>query len=235
MSEIAAFNGFPRELIQFYQDLSRNNAKSWFNEHKDIYRRHVIAPAQAFVVSMGERLRLLSPGIVADTRASGAGSIFRIYRDLRFSKDKQPYKTFLGIFFWEGNGKKMENPGFYFHLEPDNLMLGVGMHTFPRPLLDTYRDSVAHREHGVALAQAIGQVSAKGPYHVGGRHYKRIPAGYDADHKNANFLLHNGLHASTESPIPEELFSESILDYCFDRFEDMASIHHWLVAMMERA
>jgi hypothetical protein len=208
MSENAAFNGFPRELIQFYQGLSRNNDKSWFNEHKDMYRRHVIAPAQAFVVSMGERLRMLSPGIVADTRASGAGSIFRIYRDLRFSKDKQPYK---------------------------NLMLGVGMHTFPRPLLETYRDSVVHREHGVVLAQAMEQVSARGPYPAGGRHYKRSPAGYDADHKNADVLLHNGLYASTESPIPEELFSESILDYCFDRFEDMASIHHWLVAMMERA
>jgi len=118
MSETAAFNGFPRELIQFYQGLSRNNDKSWFNEHKDIYARHVIAPAQDFVVSMGERLRMLSPGIVADTRANGAGSIFRIYRDLRFSKDKRPYKTFLGIFFWEGSGKKMENPGFYFHMEP---------------------------------------------------------------------------------------------------------------------
>ena len=235
MSENAGFNGFPRELIQFYQGLSRNNDKSWFNEHKDIYRRHVIAPAQAFVVSMGERLRVLSPGVVADARANGAGSIFRIYRDLRFSKDKQPYKTFLGIFFWEGNGKRMENPGFYFHLEPDHLMLGVGMHTFPRRLLETYRDSVVHREHGVALAQAIEQVSAKGPYNVGGRHYERIPAGYDAHHKNTDLLLHNGLYASTESPIPEELFSESILDYCFDRFEDMAPIHHWLVAMMERA
>ena len=235
MSENAGFNGFPRELIQFYQGLSRNNDKSWFNEHKDIYRRHVIAPAQAFVVSMGERLRVLSPGVVADARANGAGSIFRIYRDLRFSKDKQPYKTFLDIFFWEGNGKKMENPGFYFHLEPDHLMLGVGMHTFPRRLLETYRDSVVHREHGVALAQAIEQVSAKGPYNVGGRHYERIPAGYDAHHKNTDLLLHNGLYASTESPIPEELFSERILDYCFDRFEDMAPIHHWLVAMMERA
>ena len=226
------FDGFPKELVTFYQDLSQNNNRDWFNEHKDIYKQYVVASAQDFVRAMGERLRALSPNVVADTRASGAGSIFRIYRDTRFSKDKTPYKTFLGILFWEGNRKKVENSGFYFHLEPSKLMLATGMYVFPRPLLEAYRDAVVHHEHGSALVQAVKQVSASGPYQIGGRHYKRIPHGYDATHENVDFLLYNGLYASIESDIPEELYTEAILDYCFDRFKDMYPIHQWLVAMM---
>jgi len=228
------FDGFPKELVTFYQDLSQNNNRDWFNEHKDVYKQYVIAPAQDFVRAMGERLRELSPNVVADTRASGAGSIFRIYRDTRFSKDKTPYKTFMGIFFWEGSRKKTENSGFYFHLEPPKLMLATGIHAFPRPLLEAYRDAVVHSEHGAALVQAVERVS-RGPYQIGGRHYKRIPRGYDATHENADFLLYNGLHASIESDIPEELYTEDIVDYCFDRFKDMYPIHQWLLAMMERA
>ncbi len=228
------FDGFPKELVTFYQNLSQNNNRDWFNEHKDIYKQHVIAPAQDFVRAMGERLRELSPNIVADTRTSGAGSIFRIYRDTRFSKDKTPYKTFLGILFWEGNRKKVENSGFYFHLTPSKLMLAAGMHVFPRPLLEAYRDAVVHPQHGSALVQAVEQVSARGSYQIGRHHYKRIPRGYDATHENADFLLNNGLYASVESDIPEELYIEDILDYCFERFKDMYPIHQWLLAMMER-
>jgi uncharacterized protein (TIGR02453 family) len=228
------FDGFPKELVTFYQDLSQNNNRIWFNEHKDIYKQYVIAPSQDFVRAMGERLRELSPNVVADTRTSGAGSIFRIYRDTRFSKDKTPYKTFLGILFWEGNRKKVENSGFYFHLEPSKLMLATGMHVFPRPLLEAYRDAVVHHEHGSALVQAVKQVSARGPYQIGGHHYKRVPRGYDATHENADFLLYNGLYASVESDIPEELYIEDILDYCFERFKDMYPIHQWLLTVMER-
>jgi uncharacterized protein (TIGR02453 family) len=228
------FDGFPRALVAFYEDLSYNNNRAWFNEHKDIYKQHVIAPAQDFVRAMGARLRALAPDVVADPRANGAGSIFRIYRDTRFSKDKTPYKTFLGIFFWEGSRKKTENSGFYFHLEPPRLMLAAGIHVFPRTLLGVYRDAVVDPEHGSALVKAVKQVSARGPYEIGGRHYKRVPQGYDAAHENADFLLHNGLHATIEGDIPEELYTEGCLDYCFERFRDMAPIHDWLRIILER-
>jgi uncharacterized protein (TIGR02453 family) len=182
---------------------------------------------------MGVRLRTLAPNIVADARTNGAGSIFRIYRDIRFSKDKSPYKTYMGIFFWEGPRRKMENPGFYLHLAPPRLMLGAGIHMFPRPLLEAYRGSVVDPDLGPALVQAVEQVTSQGPYRIGGQHYKRIPRGYDPAHENASFLLYNGLSASSEGPIPPELHSAEFLDYCFERFEDMFPIHRWLVAMME--
>jgi len=197
-----------------------------------VYREYVIAPAQDFVRAMGERLRALAPDVVVDTRTTGGGSIFRISRDTRFSKDKTPYKTFLGIFFWEGTRKKTENSGFYFHLEPPRLMLAAGVHVFPLPLLETYRDAVVDPDHGPALVRAVAQVAARGPYQVGGRHYKRVPRGYEATHENADYLLHNGLSALIESDVPEELFTEECLDYCFERFRDMAPIHAWLRTLL---
>jgi uncharacterized protein YbdZ (MbtH family) len=79
----------------------------------------------------------------------------------------------------------------------------------------------------------VAQVTARGPYQVGGRHYKRIPRGYDATHENADYLLHNGLSASIETDVPEELFTDACLDYCFERFRDMAPIHAWLRTILE--
>jgi uncharacterized protein (TIGR02453 family) len=232
--ELTEFAGFPRELVAFYRDLAENNDREWFNERKDSYKANVLAPAQQFVMALGERLRILVPRIVADPAASGRGSIFRIYRDTRFSKDKSPFKTYLGIFFWEGPGKKMENPGFYFHLEPPKLLLATGIHVFPRPVLKAYREAVVDPELGAALVSAIDQVRSSGPYRVGEQHYKKVPRGYDASHPNAEYLLFNGLTASVEGDIPNELYSAAILDYCFDRFEDLLPLHRWLIQLMQR-
>jgi uncharacterized protein (TIGR02453 family) len=230
---MSTFKGFPREIVTFYKGLVRNNDRGWFEAHKSDYKNHVITPAKNFVMAMGERLRELSSGIIADTRTNGAGSIFRIYRDTRFSSDKSPYKAFLGILFWEGSRKKTENSGFYFHLEPEKLMLATGIHIFTKPVLKAYRDAVVHPEYGMTLLEAIEDVTAIGKYQVGGTHYKRIPSGYNANHKNAKFLLYNGLYAFTEGDIPDELYSEALLDYCFEKFRDMILIHRWLVTVTE--
>ncbi len=224
------FNGFSKEMVTFYKELTRNNNKEWFD--KAGYKTRVISPAQNFVLTMGERLREIAPNVMTDTRTNGAGSIFRIYRDTRFSQDKSPYKTFLGILFWEGSRKKLENSGFYFHLEADKLMLGVGIHIFSKALLKAYRDAVVHPDYGMTLLEAIESVTATGEYQVGGKHYKRIPRIYDASHKNAEFLKYNGLFASIEGDIPDELYSEALLDYCFERFHDMYPIHRWLLTVL---
>jgi uncharacterized protein (TIGR02453 family) len=119
---MSGFEGFPEETVTFLSDLAKNNKKTWFDAHKNDYERFLVWPARAFTEAIGERLITVVPGIIAEPRING--SIFRIYRDTRFSKDKTPYKTHLGIFCWDGSGPKMECPGFYFHLEPPNLLLG---------------------------------------------------------------------------------------------------------------
>ena len=228
---VTEFRGFPPEAVTFLSDLSRNNKKTWFDVHKGDYERFLLEPARDFTEAMGERLTEIAPGIVAEPRVNG--SIFRIYRDTRFSRDKTPYKTHLGIFLWEGQGPKMECPGFYFHLEPPNLMLGGGIHIFSKPLLEEFRRSVTHPQHGPKLAGAVARVSKS--LNIGGLHYKKVPRGQDPEHPFAQFLLFNGLTAWTEGPIPEALYGPGILDNCFEAFRKMMPIHEWLGEMAERS
>jgi len=233
MAVTSSFNGFPKQCVEFYVELVQNNDKRWFAEHKSDYEKYVMAPARDFVFEMGKRLHDLSPKVVADPRMDR--SIFRPYRDTRFSKDKIPYKTHLGIFMWEGNRAKMDCSGYYFHLEPPELLLACGNHCLSKPLLAEYRDSVVHAKHGPQLVKAIKAVESKGDYSVGGLHYKKVPRGYDPGHPNAALLLYNGLYSLFTTPIPEKLYSRQIIDYCFERFKDLSPIHKWLVEMTERA
>lgn len=232
MAAKSGFKGFPKEAVKFFTDLADNNNKTWFAEHKEKFETNVLAPARDFVYEMGKQLQKIAPNVVADPRVDK--SIFRIYRDTRFSKDKSPYKNHLGIFFWEGHLPKMECSGFYFHLEPPTMMLAVGNHCFSKRLLPHYRESVVHKDLGPALAKAARQVSKKRDYSVGGQHYKKTPRGFDPNHDNAEFLLHDGLWAAVETAIPDELYSDAILKYCFTRFKDMAPLHYWLLEMTKR-
>ena len=232
MSDPLQFKGFSRETIDFFSDLSRNNNKEWFDRNKKNYETFVIEPARAFVTAMGERLEAVSPHIIANPKVNR--SLFRIYRDIRFSPDKSPYKTHLGIFFWEGNRPRMECSGFYFHLEPRQLILGVGIYMFPRQLLDRYRRSVVDPEYGRELLDILTKISGIKDLKLGGEHYKRIPAGYDPSHPNAKLLLYNGLYGGYETHIPEELYSRSLIDYCWDKFIPLVPLHKWLVSMVSR-
>jgi uncharacterized protein (TIGR02453 family) len=233
MAAKSAFQGFPKECVEFLENLQKNNNRAWFTGHKGDFDRYVIDPARDFVFEMGKALQKIARNIIADPRIDK--SIFRQYRDTRFSKDKTPYKTHLGIFMWEGNGPKMECPGFYFHLEPPDVMFGVGIHCFSRTLLQRYRDAVVGPKSGPALDRAVKAVQKKGDYEIGVQHYKKTPRGYDPEHKNAQFLLFNGLVAWTMNKIPKQLYSVEIIDYCFTRFKDMAPIHKWLVEMNKNA
>lgn len=226
------FSGFPKECVAFLNELAENNNKPWFEKHKDNYENHVLAPAREFVVELGKRLRKLSPKVSADPRPNK--SLFRIHRDTRFSKDKSPYKTHLGIMLWEGSAPRMECSCYYFHLEPPNMMLGVGIYEFSKHLLEAYRAAVVHQTHGKQLAQAVKKVAQSGDFTLGGRVYKKTPRGFDADHPNADFLLFNGLHTGVTSKIPKELYTAALVDYCFERYKKMDPLHKWLVALTER-
>jgi uncharacterized protein (TIGR02453 family) len=222
-----SFQGFPREAVKFFVSLRKNNNREWFSRHKNQYTTQVMEPAQALVRDLGDRLKKISPAIIAAPMINR--SIFRLNRDTRFSPDKSPYKTHLGLFFWEGVRPRMECPGFYLHLEPPHLMLGMGLYMLPRSALESYRHAVVHPEFGAELADIMAQVTKLKGFTLGGKHYKRYPAEFDTTHPNADLLLHNGLYAGTENPIPEELYSRDLLDYCMQRYQKLSGLHHWLV------
>ena len=107
---------FSDETLRFLSALATNNSKTWFDAHRSAYEQHLLAPAKAFVADMGEALRELAPDVHAEPRVNG--SIFRINRDTRFSKDKRPYKDYLALWFWQGRRRSRECPGYYLSLRP---------------------------------------------------------------------------------------------------------------------
>jgi len=233
MDEAAAFHGFTRETVSFFRKLKRNNNRVWFEKNRGTYEKHVLEPAKAFVAAMGLRLKGISPNIVAAPKANK--SIFRLNRDTRFSPDKSPYKSNLGVFFWEGPLSRMESPGFYVHLEPPKFLLAAGYYVFPDWLIGPYRKAVVHPKYGKELAAILAKIGDRTDFKIAGRHYKRLPAGFDASHPNASLLLHNGLHAWWEAGIPEEFFSLGLVDYCVDKFRPLASLHRWCAALLRRS
>ena len=233
MADKLEFNGFSKQTIKFFKDLNSNNSKQWFEENRNIFDTHVMPDSQLFVIEMGEKLQKIAPDIVAIPKTDK--SIFRIHRDVRFSKDKSPYKTHLGILFWEGPFKKMENPVFYFHIEPKKLFLAAGMHMMPKNLMQIYRESVVHPEYGKSLTSAISKIQKKGDYTLGWKQYKKTPRGFDESHPNAEYLMYGGIGFQYEEALPDIVHSKELVDYVFEKYKDMSPIHAWLRDMTNRA
>jgi uncharacterized protein (TIGR02453 family) len=229
MADAEVFSGFTKETARFFTALRRNNNREWFERNRETYDRHVMAPAKLFVTAMGDRLRTIAPRIVAIPKVNR--SIFRIYRDTRFSLDPTPYKTNLGIYFWDGTGSRLESSGFYFHLEPPNLMVGGGMYIFPPSLIGRYRKAVVDPKSGPEIRKIVAALRARPGYSLDGTHYKRVPAGFDPGHPNAEFLKHDGLYTGIETRIPEEFYSARLIDYCYERFEPLVPLHRWLMKL----
>jgi len=229
MAESSVFSGFSKGTVRFFNGLRRNNNKAWFEQNRETYDRHIMAPSKLFVTAMGERLRKIAPRVVAVPTVNK--SIFRINRDARFSLDPSPYKTNLGIYFWDGARSRMESAGFYFHLEPPDMMLGGGMYGIPDNLIGRYRKAVVDPRRGPEIGRIIAAIGAMEGFSVGGEHYKRVPSGFDPAHPNAALLKHKGLYAGYETKIPDEFFSARLVDYCFERFEALVPLHRWLMKL----
>lgn len=223
------FSGFPKDGLQFLADLGQNNNRDWFNAHKQTYSKTIVTPALAFIEVLGERLQGISPHIQYDTRTNGAGSLMRIYRDTRFSADKSPYKSWVGIRFWEGGGKASQNPGFFFGFDATGGGLHVGMHGFDKTMLSAYRVAVVDEELGVELEAALEKVQAAGAYQIKGEHYKRVPRGFNADHPRADLLRFNTLYVSSPGIPPAELASPDLVDVVMDHFQRTSPVQKWLL------
>lgn len=194
------FSGFPKDLFRFLEDLSENNNREWFNNNKDRYKESVVYPVGSFISAMGERLNKISDSFIADPRANG-GSMFRIYRDMRFYKGKPPYKENIGCQFRHVAGKTAHAPGFYVHLQPGNVFIGGGVWTPPNPVLDEIRTAIVEQPERWAnvvnnknLIKTFGQIE--------GEQLKRPPRGYDANHsfvedlKRKSFFLKHSVKPS---------------------------------------
>jgi uncharacterized protein (TIGR02453 family) len=222
------FDGFRTETVRFLAGLRAHNEKAWFDAHRDDYQRAFLAPAQAFIEVVAPRLRKIEPEVNAEPRVNG--SIMRINRDIRFSKDKSPYKDHLDMWFWTGDRKGWDSSGFWFRLTPDRLMLGAGMHGFEPEALARYRKAVMDPKRGPALEKIVASLRKDG-YDVGTESYKKVPAGVPADHPRAALLRHGGLHAGWEGKHPAALKKPAFVGFVADHFAAVAPIHRWLRGM----
>ena len=223
---IPEFKGFHEETLKFLVELKLNNRKEWFDENRKRYDRYIMEPSRAFVNSIGERLREISPDLMAEPRVNK--SLFRLNRDVRFSPDRSPYQTHLGLIFWEGPRKRMECPGFYMQIDADQIMFAGGMYMLPKDLLEPYRKVVAEEGPAGELEDAVELVKSTG-IEIGGQHYKRTPRNFQENHQYSYFLRYNGVYGMETIPVPDEFFNEALVDMAFERFQKIDPLNRWFL------
>jgi uncharacterized protein (TIGR02453 family) len=166
-----SFSGWPEEALEFYEGLAADNSKSYWTRHKDVYEQHVLGPMSALTEELAARF--------------GEAKIFRPYRDVRFSKDKTPYKTHIGAMLGSG----------YVQLSAEGLAVGDGMYAMAPDQLGRYRRAVANDGTGKELQDIIAALERE-EIGVGGRDaLKSAPRGYPADHPRIGLLRYKGLVA----------------------------------------
>jgi uncharacterized protein (TIGR02453 family) len=206
-----AQRSFEPALFRFLRDLKANNDREWFASNKSRYEQDVRDQALDFVEDMAPHLESISPHFVADPRPSG-GSLFRIHRDTRFSKDKSPYKTYTGIQFRHELGKDAHAPGFYLHLQPEEVFVGAGMWHPDAPTLARVREAIAGDPKVWAAAKRVGE-----GFRLVGESLKRAPSGYDPEHaliedlKRKDFICVASL---TEKEVCAQGFVEEFAAMC---------------------
>ncbi len=166
-------------LFDFLRELKVNNERPWFEENKARYRAEVRDPMLDFIQAFAEPLAEISPHFRADPRANG-GSLFRIYRDTRFSKDKTPYKTNVGAHFRHAAGKDAHAPGFYLHLEPGMCFAGCGVWHPDSPTLGRIRDAIVEKPEEWTHITTGDDFCRT--FRLAGEALKRPPRGYDPEH-----------------------------------------------------
>ena len=181
-------------LFDFLRDLEASNERQWFEANKERYRTEVRDPVLDFIVAFAQPLKKISPHFPADPRANG-GSLFRIYRDTRFSKDKTPYKTNVGAHFRHAAGKDAHAPGFYLHLEPGTCFGGCGIWHPDNHTLSRIRGAIIDRPDEwkrITNAKAFRET-----FELMGESLKRPPRGYDPEHPLMEYLKRKDFVAIT--------------------------------------
>ncbi len=183
---------FGPDFFPFLRGLAKNNDRQWFEANKSRYRDHVQAPALEFVRRVGPQLERISPHLIADPRPVG-GSVMRIYRDIRFSKDKSPYKTAVGIRFMvvPSGADDAYAPGFFLRLAPGDSWTYAGIWQIQGPALDHVRKAIVDRtEEWRKVRAAVPEVE--------GESLRRAPTGFDPAHPFIEDIKRKGFSAGLE-------------------------------------
>jgi len=199
------FRGWPSEALEFYEGLSADNSKTFWTAHLEVYEKHVRQP-------MEELLAALEPEF-------GPGKIFRPYRDVRFSKDKSPYKTHLGAWL---------SAGGYIQLSADGLAAGSGMYQMSPRQLERYRRAVADDRSGRQLAQIVSKLRKSGITVDAHDVLKTGPKGYPKDHPRIELLRYKGLISWKQWPVGAWLGTRKAKERLVGFLRTSKPLHDWL-------
>lgn len=229
-----AFTGFTLDLMRFYRQLARNNERGWFEANRPRYESAVRAPMRALVEEMDVRLARIAPEIVGDPRRS----LFRIHRDVRFSRDKSPYKTHAACWFFHrdagrqvGQEADAGSAGFYFQISPTETFLGAGIWRPPRGSLGRIRDALAEDPEGFAAAADTPALRRR----FGGldeeQMLTRLPRGHPPGHPAERWLRYQSFTLGRELS-PEEALSPRLATTLERDFARLAPLVRWLNAAL---
>jgi uncharacterized protein (TIGR02453 family) len=195
---VASFSGLPEDFFRFFSELTNNNNRNWFNENKGRYLESVVNPLGEFIVAIAPQLKRISPFYVADPRPHG-GSMFRIYRDTRFSRDKTPYKTHAACHFRHQSGRDAHAPGFYAHFALDGLRFGGGIWRPPSGHLAAIREYMVDNPAEWSRIKRSKAIRDRGG--IQGDSLVRPPRGYDPDHPHIGDLKRKSFYVMTEADV----------------------------------
>jgi len=223
------FPGFPIDTLDFLHELALNNNRDWFTANKPRYEEFVVAPALDFIAAVGERMPRLSDHITCVPKRVG-GSLFRIYRDVRFAHDKRPYKTNIGIHFRHEQARNAHAPGYYFHIGLDECFLGGGMWRPDGPALERIRRRIVDKPN--EWQKLLRSRKFSSGFELGGESLKRPPRGFPADHKYVDYLKRKDFIAINRFD-QSLIVSPDIVDYAMELYANAQLLMKFLCDSQE--
>ena len=208
------FNGYPREGITFLKKLKKNNNMEWFHKHKPEYEEYVKLPMQSLIASLKQPMVKVAPEIAVDPKRS----MFRIYRDTRFSKDKTPYKTHVAaVFHMKGHWE--DSAGYYVHIEPGGVYVGGGIYMPDGKQLKKIRSALVdhHREF---LSIVSDSTFVRRFKKLEGDKLQRSPLGFPADHMMVEWLKHKSFYTGVEWDV-RECYSTRFVEKIVNVYRDL--------------
>lgn len=211
----AQFSGFTPDTVKFLKELATNNNRDWFQDNKSRYEELVLQPSLDFIAAMAPNIEKISPHYLAIPKRMG-GSLMRVYRDTRFSKDKTPYKTNIGIQFRHYAGKDVHAPGLYFHVEPGECFIGVGSWHPDSKSLRAIRDHIS--DSPSYWKKMLNKKAFRENFELVGDTLKRPPKGYSVDHPAIEDLKRKDFIA-IQSLDESQLYSKKLVSEVSKQFK----------------
>lgn len=226
-----SFNGFSKDFVAFFKELKENNNRDWFAENKQRYKDVVQFPISDFIADLAPGLEEIAPYYVADPRPN-RGSMFRIYRDIRFSRDQRPYKDHAACQFRHQAGRDAHAPGYYLHLADDSVRFGGGIWTPPAPKLALIRQAMDENPdrwlsitHNPDFIDYFGGLDTD---HV----LKKAPKGYSPDHPLIADLRKKSFFVMHSIPV-SRMHSRALIDDVLEGYEKAAPFMQFMTNAVE--